>query len=233
MNIVDMGVLFIMAISMIIGAYNGFVLSACHAASFFLSWVIAVIFYPLWTKLMLGLFPKLFSTLAFYVDGSSMITNVEDRVKDMKSLSPNELSGILNKLDLPNPFRRILTSETFQAASGAKTLGEYFNSSMAAIILNIISILLVFLLAKLIFTIVLDIRKAVRDLPVLKRHDSLAGMGLGLVRGLFIINLLFAFVPILMTMAPAAVIHRFMDGSLLADFFYRTNIFTSFVRGSI
>jgi uncharacterized membrane protein required for colicin V production len=233
MNIVDFAILFIMAISMIIGAYNGFILSALHAASFFLSWIIAVIFYPMLTKILLNLFPNLLSTIAFYVDGSAKITNVEDRMTNIGSFTKDQISRIVDRLALPNPFSRILTSDVFQSTNGLKSLGEFFDSTMATIIINIISFLLLFLLVKLLFIIIISIGKAIRNLPVLKQFDSLVGMGFGLIRGFFIIYLFFALIPILMTLAPADIIHEYLDGSLLSDFFYSTNIFTNFVRGSL
>lgn len=53
MNLVDLAILLIMAVSMVVGMYNGFLLSSLHTASFFISWLGAVIFYPLITKFIL------------------------------------------------------------------------------------------------------------------------------------------------------------------------------------
>ena len=78
MNIIDMVIFLIMSISMVVGSYNGFILSALHTASFFLSWLIAVIFYPFVTKIILGV-PVSDSNHGLICRGSVHIHNVEDR----------------------------------------------------------------------------------------------------------------------------------------------------------
>ena len=233
MNIVDLVILSIMSMSVVIGTHNGFILSALHTASFFLSWMIAAIFYPVLAKIILGLFPSFLNTITFYVDGSSQIPDVENRMAGIGSFTQEQISRLIDKINLPNPFSRILTSDVFQSANGMRTLGEYFDKTMAAVIINIISFILLFLLIKLIFMIVISIGKAIKNLPVLKQFDSLAGAGLGLVRGIFMVYLVFALIPIIMALAPVNLINKYMDGSALAGFFYNTNIFTSLVRGKL
>ncbi|WZL79374.1 CvpA family protein [Eubacteriales bacterium mix99] len=233
MNILDIAILFIMAVCMLNGAYNGFILSALHAASFFLSWMIAAIFYPMLSKFIVSRFPRLLSTTAFYVDGSSRIGNVENKMAKIGSFSKDQLSHVMEKTALPNPFFRILKSNIFQSANGTKSLGEFFDTTMATIVIHIVSFLLLFLITKLILNIVIDAFKTIRNLPVLKQLDGVAGMGFGLIRGIFVIYMFFALVPILMTIAPADVINEFLDGSLFAKFFYNTNIFTNLIRGSL
>jgi len=233
MNVLDIAILFIMAICMMNGAYNGFILSALHAASFFLSWMIAAIFYPMLSKFIVSRFPKLLSTTAFYVDGSSRIGNVEKKMDKIGSFSKDQLSRVMEKTDLPNPFFRILKSNIFKSANEAKSLGEFFDTTMATIVIHIVSFLLLFLVTKLILNIVIDAFKTIRNLPVLKQLDGIAGMGFGLIRGIFVIYMLFALIPILMTIAPADAINEFLDGSLLANFFYNTNIFTNLIHGSL
>ena len=233
MNILDIVILFIMAVCMLNGAYNGFILSALHAASFFLSWMIAAIFYPMLSKFIVSRFPRLLSTTAFYVDGSSRIGNVENKMAKIGSFSKDQLSHVMEKTALPNPFFRILKSNIFKSANGTKALGEFFDTTMATIVIHIISFLLLFLATKLILNIVINTFKTVRDLPVLKQLDGVAGMGFGLISGIFLIYMLFALVPILMTIAPANIINEFLDGSLFAKFFYTTNVFTNLIRGSL
>jgi hypothetical protein len=136
-----------------------------------------------------------------------------------------------SKVQLPNPFSRILISDFSQTLEGIRTLGEYFDSTMAIVIINIFSFLILFFLVKVVFIIIVSISKTVANLPVLKKFDSAAGAGFGIVRGFFIVYLVFALVPILLVLAPTDIINEFLDGSKLADFFHHTNIFTNFVRG--
>ena len=86
MNIIDIVILIIMSISMIVGLYNGMILSALHAASFFLSWLASVIFYPYITKLILDLFPSLLNVIVLYAEGSTHIPSVE-RMTELNFIS--------------------------------------------------------------------------------------------------------------------------------------------------
>jgi uncharacterized membrane protein required for colicin V production len=234
MNIIDLAILFMMGMSMILGVYNGSILSALHAVSFFLSWIVAVIFYPVLTKIILGIFPQLIKTIAFYVDGAELIPNVEDRMARASQFTQEQIIGIVDKINLPNPFNRLLVAkETFNSVENMATLGEYFDSTMAAIILNITSFVILFLLVKLLLIIIISIVKTVRDLPVLKRYDGLVGAGLGLIRGFFMISVIFALVPIITALAPADFINEYLNTSAFYDFFYKTNMFTNFVRSSL
>lgn len=231
MNIVDVVIFLIMSVSMVVGSYNGLVVSALHAASFFLSWLIAVIFYPLVTKLILGMFPSLLQVINLYAEGSAQISNIEDKRAGIQSFSAESISEIVEKAKLPNPFSRILISDFSHSLEGVETLGEFFDSTMAIVIINIFSFLVLFLLIKAILVAVVSLSKTVVSLPVLKKYDSLAGAGFGFIRGFFIVYLIFALIPILLVLAPTDIVNEYLDGSKFTDFFHYTNIFTNFVRG--
>jgi|LSQX01.2.fsa_nt_gb hypothetical protein len=231
MNLVDLAILLIMAVSMVVGMYNGFLLSSLHAASFFISWLGAVIFYPLITKFILKIYPSLLQVITLYAEGSVHIPSVEDRQASITSFTVERVSEIVEQSQLPNPFSKILISDFTKPLEGVFSLGEYFDSTIAVVIINIISFLLLFMLLKLVFIVIISIYKTVNDLPVLRKHDSLAGAGMGLIRSFFILNFIFALVPILLVLAPADIINDFIEGSKLAGFFHHSNIFTAFVRG--
>jgi len=231
MNIIDMVIFLIMSISMVVGSYNGFILSALHTASFFLSWLIAVIFYPFITKLILGMFPSLIQIMILYAEGSVHIHSIEDRRASIQAFSVEQLKAIVEKSQLPNPFSNILVSDFNKPLEGISTLGEYFDSTIAIVIINIASFIILFLLAKVIFTIIVSISKTVSNLPVLKKFDGAAGAALGIFRGFFIVYLIFALIPILLVLVPTDIVNEYLDGSKLADFFHLSNIFTNFVRG--
>ncbi|HHY83296.1 MAG TPA: CvpA family protein [Clostridiales bacterium] len=231
MNIIDIIVLIIMGISMVAGSYNGLITSAMHTISFFLSWVISVFLYPVITSMILSTFPKLMNVITLYTDGRALIPDVEDRLASIKNFSPEKIGTIVETANLPEPFGRILVSDFSQSLEGIKTVGEYFDSTMAMVIINICSFIILFLLVKLLFMIIVSVTKAVANLPVLRKFDALAGAGFGIVRGVFILYLVFALIPILLVLAPTDIMSEFLDGSKYANFFQNTNIFTNFVRG--
>lgn len=233
MNLVDFIIIFIMAVSSIVGVYNGFVLSALNAASFILSWLCALIFYPLFTKILLAMFPNILKTITYYAEGSSKILNIEDKTANIALFTKNQLTNMISNMKLPNPFNNVLISDVFNSSKSIQTLGEYFDSTIANVIINILSFLLLFMLLKFLLTIVLSIARAIVKLPILKQFDTTFGAGFGILRGFFIVCFLFALIPILMTLAPVDLITEYLDGSLLAGFFVKANIFTNFISGKI
>jgi hypothetical protein len=220
-----------MSVSFIFGMYNGLVLSTLHTVSFFLAWISSLLLYPTLTNTLLDKFPKLLSAVTHYTEGNAQIPTVEERMTKISAITLDKLTEILEKIQLPNPFSRILLSDFSQNIEGVQTLGEYFDSTMAITVVNIFSFLLLFILIEIIFIVIISIGKTVVELPVLKKYDSLAGGGSGIVVGIFIVYLVFALVPIVIVLAPVDLIKEFLDGSKLADFFLNSNIFSNFVKG--
>jgi len=231
MNILDIVILLIMGISMVVGSYNGLVTSALHSASFFLSWILSLILYPVVTNAILGSFPKLISAITLYTEGSAQIPDIKDKLASIGNFTPEKVSQIVEAANLPNPFGRILIADFNKPMEGIETLGQYFDSTMAMVIINICSFLILFLLIKLLFLIAVSVFKSVADIPVLKKYDALAGAGFEVIRGMFLIYLAFALIPILLVLAPTDLVNEFLDNSKFANFFQYTNIFTNFVRG--
>ena len=231
MNIVDIIIFAIMSVSVVVGLYNGFILSALHSASFFLAWLLSLLFYSHITTVILSTFPSLMDTIILYAEGSAQLPTVEERMMGISTILPEKVIEIVEKVQLPNPFGRILVSDFSQTLEGIKTLGDYFDYTMAVVIINIFSFLLLFFLIKLVFLVLISITKTVVDLPVLKKCDGLVGAGFGLVRGFFMVYVLFSLIPVLLVLAPADIFNEFLDGSKMADFFHYTNIFTNFVKG--
>ncbi len=231
MNIVDIIIFLIMSVSIIFGMYNGLILSALHTVSFFLSWLLSLFLYPTLTNTLLERFPKLLNAVTLYTEGSAQIPTVEERMMKLSSVTVDKLTDILEKIQLPNPFSRILLNDFSQSLEGVQTLGEYFDSAMAITVVNIFSFLILFIMIKIAFTVIISIGKTVVELPVLKKCDSLAGGGFGIIRGVFMVYLVFAIVPIVLVLAPVDLIKEFLDGSKFADFFLSSNIFSNFVKG--
>ena len=231
MNIVDIIIFLIMSVSIIFGMYNGLILSALHSVSFFLSWLLSLFLYPTLTNTLLERFPKLLNAVTLYTEGSAQIPTVEERMMKLSSVTVDKLTDILEKIQLPNPFSRILLNDFSQSLKGVQTLGEYFDSTMAITVVNIFSFLILFIMIKIAFIVIISIGKTVVELPVLKKCDSLAGGGFGIIRGVFMVYLVFAIVPIVLVLAPVDLIKEFLDGSKFADFFLSSNIFSNFVKG--
>ena len=202
MNFLDMSILIILAISVFIGIYNGFLVSFLKIIAYFASWILSFLFYPVVSKRLITT-TDLFEKLVYYTNVSSKVVNFEQKNLGILTLNNGQAEGIVTNAQIPPPFDKIILSNlTNRSLTGLKTLGEYIDYTIANVIINLLSFLIVFFIVRLIFSIVIGIAKAIKGVPVLKQLDSLAGAGLGLARGVLFLYILFSILPLALTFAP-------------------------------
>jgi len=235
MKIIDYVILGILGISAMIGVYQGFVVAVLNIASFFISWLTAFLFYPNVSR-YLEAKTKLVSTLLYYTEGATKIQDIELRRTNIQSISEETLKNIIDHANLPSPFDTLIQDNIAKQAFNpinVVSLGDYFNHTITNIIVNIISFMIVYFAVRILLNIIISLVNHIVKLPVLKTFDSLLGGCFGLFRGIFVVFLIFALVPILLTILPSDFITPFLDESLFASFFYKSNIITSIIRGVI
>ena len=69
MNIIDLGILSIIAISVIVAIYYGFTVSLYNIGSFVLSWLLALVFHSSFTRSIATRFPDLLDIIVYYSEG--------------------------------------------------------------------------------------------------------------------------------------------------------------------
>lgn len=233
MNYVDIGILLVIAMGVIIGMYYGFTVSLLGIASFFASWLGAFIFYPALSRGLISNYPDLLNKIIYYTDGATK-TGLTNRTIAVSSLTKDQIKVIIGNSELPSMFNRhIETNLIKQRLGGLQSLGQYFDYTVANIILNLISFIILFFIIRLTFSLLISIAKNLKGIPVLKQFDTIMGGALGIINGILIILLLFAFLPLLSTVVPEEIFAKYLDGSTLAQFFLKANLFTSFIRGII
>jgi len=234
MNYIDYFILAILFISALYGIYNGFVVSFLGAISFFISWIGSFIFYPLVSKLLLVKYPDLLDKIIYYTEGASRIKSIEQTAISAFSLNQNQITDIVNRAELPPPFDRLILSNlTNQNIDQISTVGDYFNYTVASIILNMICFLLLFVIIRIVCSILISIAKDVVGLPVLKRNDQVLAAVMGVINGAFLVFFIVSLVPILLTLAPFENFYTYIEDSTLSNFFFKYNIFTNLVKGYI
>ena len=231
MNLLDVIIIAIIASSVVFGVLRGFTITVLRFASFFVSAFLAYILYPVVARFLGSGF---LNSLSVYAEGSEHIYNADLAGKLVSSLSPDQIDTVVNNSNLPAPFDAALHSNLSGqalASQNVTTLGDYFDVTVANVLLGIISFLLLFLLFRLILSIVINATNYVTRLPVLKQFNSLLGGAIGLVRGVLIVFVVFMIAPLIITFLPGESITQYIDGSLLAPFFYNSNFLLSLIGG--
>ena len=229
---VDLVILLILAIALLAGYYRGLVYSAISLGLSLVSFALALL---LCTSLS-GAVQKrqnLYEMMLYYFEGYEYIneTSVELVHLSAAQIGEKELNIVVKNADMPSPFDDAVTNNVKKRVyerRGIYALGDYFNQTIVDTVLNILSLLLLFLVFRLILGFVLRLIDFGADgLPRLRRFDVPLSCGIGLLHGIFLVFVLFMLVPLALVVVPRLSV--FIEDSLLGGFFYRGNLLLSMV----
>ncbi|HHU63458.1 MAG TPA: CvpA family protein [Clostridiales bacterium] len=235
MNLLDAAILVILALSGIVGCYHGFILSLLNIGTYLVSFLLAFILYPFISKILIAR-TSLVDTLNYYIEVDSMLPDVATRKMPLDGLDPTVLRHHIYNAGLSKPFDGLLydnaTAEVFNQMQ-VSTLGDYFAMSLTNIVINIIGFFIVYFVSRMILTFILSIAAEVRELPMLRRYDTVAGFGAGVIRGLFIVTVIFALVSVGLTIMPLDIVDEIIQSSPMARFFIESNFITGLISNKI
>lgn len=224
---VDLVIILILAIALLAGYYRGVIYSALSLGVSILSFALALM---LCTTLS-GAVQKrqsLYEMMLYYFEGYEYIneTSVELVHVSVAQVGDKELSVVVKNADMPSPFDRAVTNNVKKQVyedRGIYSLGDYFNQTMVDTVLNILSLLLLFLVFRLLLGFVLRlIDFGAAGLPRLRRLDVPLSCGIGLLHGIFLVFVLFMLVPLALVVVPR--LSKFLEESLMGEFFYKGNL---------
>ncbi|MDR0840794.1 MAG: CvpA family protein [Christensenellaceae bacterium] len=235
MNLIDLAVIAVFALFVLLGFYRGFISTLLNLGAYVLSAVLGLLLMPLCAHAVKSS-ASLYNMMLYYTEGSEYIVNAEYVRAGISSIGSTDLSGIISAAGLPYPMGKRITAniakEAF-AGQGVVSLGDYFNQTIVCVFINILMFLLVFLAVRLLLGFIINGADYAYTFPVLRSGDSVLGAGLGLLRGMFALFLLFMLLPILLTsLGQFEQIHTMVNESVFAGFFYRSNFLLGLIPGT-
>ena len=227
MNLVDIAIIAILAIGFAIGCYKGFLVSLLSLVSSIGSWVAAFLGFRPLAALILEK-TNFDNTLLYFTAGTEKLSDLSVANTDIFALSQERITEIITKSHLPEPVENMILNNIFGqvfADRGITTMSDYFNQTIINLSLSLISFLIIFLAVRVIFAFIIGLVDYVAQLPVLRQFDKLAGGVSGLLQAAVILVILFAAMPILISVVPAETIdlNKYVEASKLAGFFYNHN----------
>ena len=229
---VDLVILLILAIALLAGYYRGVIYSAVSLGLSLLSFALALL---LCTSVS-GAIQKrqnVYEMMLYYFEGYEYIneTSVELVHLPASQIGEKELNVVVKNADIPTPFDSAIKNNIRRRvyeSRGIYTLGDYFNQTLVDTVLNILSLLALFLVIRLVLGFVLRLVDFGADgLPRLRQFDVPLACGIGLLHGIFLVFILFMLAPLMLVVVPRLV--RFIEDSLLGAFFYRANLLLKMV----
>ncbi len=235
MNVVDYAILGIVGISVLFGLYRGFITSVLGLAGLFAAMFAAYALGPSLAQAILKN-DTVVQTLVHYTDAASRLGDLDMSVQAVSTLGTSTIADIVSRVGLPAPFDALLGSNLAQqvfASIGSVTVSEYINQTIVSAIVSILCHLGVFLIAYLALSLLTGLLGYVFHFPALKHLDALLGGAFGLVRGIFFVYILFALVPIAMTVVPFPEFGEMVTSSQLGAALYQSNIVTTILEGHL
>ena len=217
MNIIDIMILVVLGVSVVFGMYRGFIsgvlsvaaLIGAAALAFMLSGDLAA-----WLKGN----ETLVETLMYYTDAGSRVSNLDLSLLSVSQISESTLAQILKSANLPAAFESAFLSG-ITSANGSMTIAQLLSQTIVNVSISIISFLICFFVCYLAATFVIHLVQYVFELPVLRHLDALIGGMFGFVRGVLLLFILFALVPIVLAIAPVPMIEEMIAASRMAPMF--------------
>ena len=164
----------------------------------------------------------------------------EDSTADDKLYSVTEIDGMLGCCLLKGRLTVIKNDRVYENIMdeafkdrGITTLGDYFNESIVHSIINIVSFICIYFVARILLTFLICWLDYSLRFPRLRLGDSIVGSALGLVRGFVDVLVVFMVVPILLTVLPFDSIETMITESAMASFLHTSNIFLKLIPGVV
>ena len=217
MNIIDIIILVVLGVSVLFGMYRGFISGVLSLAGLVGSAALAFAMSGELAAWLKGN-ETLVQTLLYYTDAGSRITNLDLSLLSVSQVSESALAQILGSANLPAAFESAFLSG-LGSASGSMTIAQLMSETIVSVSLSILSFLICFLIAYVVLTFVIHLIQYVFELPVLRHLDALIGGAFGLMRGVLLLFIFFALVPIVLAVAPVDMISELIAASKLAPMF--------------
>lgn len=228
-------ILLIFAIGCLIGWYKGFLNTIFNVISFFVSWLMAFIFY-------VPLSSAVFSTsdigknLLYFTAGAEKLSDMTVANTDAATLSAERIHEIIQTSNIPpqisGKLKYNILNQTF-SDQGIFTMSDYFNQTLINFSLNLICFLIIYFAVRIICSFIIELMDKTFTFPVLKKADSPIGAAFGLLYGFMIVTVIFSMVPILFTVVDFPALQEAIEGSPLANFFYSHNIISGVLSGVV
>lgn len=232
MNIIDYGIVILIAFSTIFGFFRGFTQSLLSLSA-------RLVTFPL----LFWLAPKIAQLVTSNTEIMEVLSNwfSVGKSPSMLALSPisalnlDTLSALLESTKLPEIFRNLLeTRFTQQALSTVDQLttsaGDYINQTVLTLIINALSYFLCFIVFVILIKLLLNFINVLFQLPILKHFDRLLGAVCGFALGCILCLVFVSAVPLLESVFPNDTFFGLVQDSMLAGYF-QSNALSTFIYG--
>ena len=214
MNLADI-IAFIIVIFFIgLGAKKGLVKTAFSLGSLVLSLILALTLYPIVSDMFAE------STIGKHVH-AGVVAVFDGQSDDVTTENAGDV------LKIPEGLQSLLIDPAENAVNTAK---ESIAQNVADLAINLLSMIIVFVLTKVILWILLRVFNAIAHLPILRSFNKLLGGLVGAIYGLLVIYLLLALLTFTTTLQVLKVPTQMVLDSAYVSTMYHDNIILNILK---
>lgn len=214
-NYIDLLVLLLMILSTYLGYKKGFLKTLAGTISIILSLILAITLYPY---------------METYIKSTPVYEAVYENVE--KHIAPPDVESDkisdygAGALNLPRNFLKQIQQT---ADNTQEEIAVSIAESVADSAVKIVSMLAVFLLARVVLLIIVAIAGLIRKLPIIGWSDRMLGVLFGFVRGFLIVYLLLAIITVTAHFNSDNFAAKAVKQSEFAKIMYNNNVFLDFI----
>ena len=225
MNLVDLGVIIVLALGFVLGWYKGFLVTVLNLCSYVISWVVAFFAYPHLASYIQQ--TDFGSTLLYYTAGAEKLSDMSVANVPVQDIGFERIKEILSTSEIPKAVENMILDNIQNGAfssMGISTLSDYFNQTLINLTLSLVCFLIIFFAVKLVCLFVIGLVDYVVKLPVLKQCDKLIGGAVGVLLSVVFVWVIFSIVPIFMSVLPLEDFNTLIQESFLGKLFFDGNV---------
>ncbi len=224
MNWTDIGVVVIILIFTIIGLKNGFLYSVFRLLSYILSVIFAIKFYPVLSEMLQK------TTIYDNIKKAVIDGIIRQQGVNAASIQKKTAQSIVDSLKLPGFIKdSILENVGKKDVLGLQKILDAVGSEIATLVINILSVILIYLIIRFGLIFVRVIIKAISRLPVFKQLDRAGGIVLGAIEGIFVVYILCALLILFSAFPKFSETIDSIEKSRLANYFYQNNFIVGWI----
>lgn len=224
MNWTDIAVLIIIVVFTFIGLKNGFLYSVFRLLSYILSVIFAIKFYPILSGMLLK--------TAIYTNVKTAIINgvIKQQSVSVSAIKEKSAQTLVDGLKLPGFIKdSIIENVAKKDIFGVQKILDAIGSEIATLVINILSVVLIYVIIRIALVFARVIIKTIARLPVFKQLDKTGGLVLGAIEGIFIVYILCAVLILFSAFPKFSSTIDSIEGSQFANYFYQNNFIVSWI----
>ena len=207
--IVDIIIIAIVILSLIIGRHKGLTVCLVNFFSLIIALVVALMFYkPVGT---------------YFRENTPIGENVKQVIKENLPMNDEELKVEDNSI-LPVGMKKYINEQAKNANNAKDEAIENISTQLSTEVINIVSFVGIFIIARAILLLVKILSKIINKLPILKQIDHLGGAVIGAIEGVIIVYFAFAVISTISPVFENTAVLEQINNSFIGKAMYNNNI---------